>query len=47
MIAVYIIGGIVVLLLLLFAGTYNSLVRLRNQMYNAWAHPEPGPGGNR
>jgi LemA protein len=37
MIAVYIIGGIVVLLLLINIGTYNSLVRLRNHMRNAWA----------
>jgi len=37
MIAVYIIIGIVVILALLFAGTYNGLVRLRNQVKNAWA----------
>jgi LemA protein len=37
MIAVYIIIGVVVILLLFFAGTYNSLVRLRNGMKNAWA----------
>jgi len=37
MIVVYIIIGIVVILLLLFAGTYNSLVRLRNRVKNAWA----------
>jgi len=37
MIGVYIIIGIVVLLLLIFMGTYNSLVRLRNQVRNAWA----------
>jgi len=37
MIAVYIIIGIVVILLLLFAGTYNGLVRLRNRVKNAWA----------
>jgi len=37
MIVVYIIIGIVVVLLLLFAGTYNSLVRLRNRVKNAWA----------
>jgi len=36
-IAVYIIIGIVVILLLFFAGTYNSLVKLRNQVKNAWA----------
>ena len=37
MIAVYIIIGIVVLLLLILVGIYNSLVRLRNQVRNAWA----------
>ena len=37
MIGVYIVIGIVVLLILLFAGTYNSLVRLRNRVKNAWA----------
>jgi len=37
MIAIYIIIGIVVLLLLIFGGIYNSLVRLRNQVRNAWA----------
>jgi len=37
MIAVYIVIGIVVLVLLLFVFTYNSLVRLRNQTKNAWA----------
>jgi len=37
MIAVYIIIGIVVILLFFFAGTYNSLVRLRNRVKNAWA----------
>jgi len=37
MIAVYIIIGIVVILLLFFAGTYNGLVRLRNRVKNAWA----------
>ena len=37
MIAIYIIIGIVVLLLLIFIGIYNSLVRLRNQVRNAWA----------
>ncbi len=37
MIAVWVIIGIVVVLLLLFAGTYNSLVNLRNQVRNAWA----------
>ena len=35
--AVYIIIGIVVILLLMMASTYNSLVRLRNRVKNAWA----------
>jgi len=37
MITVYIIIGIVVVLLLSLGVTYNSLIRLRNQMRNAWA----------
>jgi LemA protein len=37
MIAVYIVVGIVVLLLIFFIATYNGLVRLRNQLRNAWA----------
>jgi LemA protein len=37
MTAVYIIIGIVVILLILLASTYNSLVRLRNRVSNAWA----------
>jgi LemA protein len=37
MIALYIILGIIVLLLLWFVFIYNGLVRLRNQMQNAWA----------
>ena len=37
MIGVYIIIGIVVLLLFIVIGIYNSLVKLRNQMRNAWA----------
>jgi LemA protein len=37
MIAVYIIIGIVVILLIVLASTYNSLVRLRNRVSNAWA----------
>jgi LemA protein len=37
MIAVYIIIGIVVVLLLFFIATYNGLVRLRNQIKNAWS----------
>ncbi len=35
--AVYIIVGIVVILLIMIASTYNSLVRLRNRVRNAWA----------
>jgi len=35
--AVYIIIGIVVILLIVMASTYNSLVRLRNRVKNAWA----------
>ncbi len=37
MIGVYIIIGVVVLLLLINIGVYNSLVRMRNQVRNAWA----------
>ncbi len=37
MIAVYIIVPLLVLLLIMFVMTYNSLVRRRNQMQNAWA----------
>ena len=37
MIAVCIIIGIVVLALLFIVATYNGLIRLRNQMKNAWA----------
>jgi LemA protein len=37
MTAVYIIIGIVVILLIVLASTYNSLVRLRNRVSNAWA----------
>lgn len=37
MTAVYIIIGIVALALLFVVVTYNGLVRLRNQMENAWA----------
>ena len=37
MIAVYIGGGIVVILIIFFIATYNSLIGLRNQMRNAWA----------
>ncbi|MFC1918172.1 LemA family protein [Chloroflexota bacterium] len=35
--AVYIVIGIVVILLVLIASTYNTLVRLRNRVKNAWA----------
>ena len=34
---VWVIVGIVVILLIIFWATYNSLVRLRNQTKNAWA----------
>jgi LemA protein len=37
MIAVYIVIGIVALLVLSFVITFNGLVRLRNQVRNAWA----------
>jgi LemA protein len=37
MLALYIIGGIVVLLFIFFIATYNGLVGLRNQLRNAWA----------
>ncbi len=37
MIGLFIVIGIVVVLILIFAGTYNSLVRLRNRVKNAWA----------
>ena len=37
MVAVYIIIGVVVVLLIIFVATYNGLVRLRNQVKNAWA----------
>ena len=37
MVAVYIIIGVVVVLLIIFLATYNGLVRLRNQVKNAWA----------
>jgi len=36
-IAVWIVIGIVVILLFVFIGIYNGLVRLRNQVKNAWA----------
>jgi LemA protein len=37
MVAIYIIIGIVVILLIFFIATYNGLIRLRNQLRNAWA----------
>jgi LemA protein len=37
MVAVYIIIGIVAILLIFFIATYNGLIRLRNQLRNAWA----------
>jgi len=37
MIAVYIIIGIVLILLVMVASTYNGLIRLRNRVSNAWA----------
>ena len=36
-VALWVIIGIVVILLLILWGTYNGLVRLRNQVKNAWA----------
>jgi len=35
--AVYIIIGIVVILIIIVASTYNGLIRLRNRVKNAWA----------
>jgi LemA protein len=37
MIAVYVIVGILVVLLFVLIGFYNGLIRLRNQVKNAWA----------
>jgi LemA protein len=37
MIALWVIVAIVVILLIIFISTYNGLVRLRNQVKNAWA----------
>ncbi len=37
MVAVYILIGLVVILLIFFIVTYNGLIRLRNQVRNAWA----------
>jgi len=40
MIAVYIIIGVVVFLIIYFAILYNRLIRMRNEMSNAWAQIE-------
>ena len=37
MIVVYVVIGIVILLIIFFIANYNGLVRLRNQVKNAWA----------
>jgi len=37
MIAVWVIAGIVVVLIIIFVAIFNGLVRLRNQVKNAWA----------
>ncbi len=37
MLALWVIIGIIVVLLLVFWGTYNGLVRFRNEVKNAWA----------
>ena len=37
MIALWIVLGIIVILLFIFIGIYNGLVRLRNAVKNAWA----------
>jgi len=37
MIVVYVIVGIIVVLLFVLIGFYNGLIRLRNQVKNAWA----------
>ena len=37
MVALYIIIGIIVILIFIFIAIYNGLVRLRNQVKNAWA----------
>jgi len=36
----YVIIGIVVILVIVFVATYNTLVRKRNQVRNAWAQIE-------
>lgn len=37
MIILYVVIGIIAILLITFIATYNALVRLRNQVKNAWA----------
>ena len=37
MIAIWILLGVVVLIVIWFAATYNGIIRLRNQANNAWA----------
>jgi LemA protein len=37
MIALWIVIGIIAILIIVFIATYNGLVRLRNQVKNAWA----------
>ena len=37
MTVLYVVLGIVVVLVFALVGIYNGLVRLRNQMKNAWA----------
>jgi LemA protein len=37
MVALYVVLGIIVVLVFALIGVYNGLVRLRNQMKNAWA----------
>jgi len=37
MIALWVILGIIVVILIIIGGTYNGLVRLRNQVKNSWA----------
>ncbi len=37
MIALWIVLGVIVILILMIIGMYNSLIRLRNQVKNAWS----------
>jgi LemA protein len=37
MIVIWVLVGIIVILFFIFIGFYNDLIRLRNQMKNAWA----------